>query len=266
MTKPVQNDLAGILADAACAAGQAVMQIYATDFDVRTKEDASPVTEADARAEDIILRHLSRAFPDIEVISEERDGSRSGPVPERFFLVDPLDGTREFISRNGEFTINIALVENGAPVAGVVMAPALSRLYITAGPEAAFVMEGTDAGSPESWQPVSVARPDRSALRVLASRSHGDTATAAFLETLQVGSLSVAGSSLKFCLIAAGEADVYPRFGRTMEWDTAAGHAVLAAAGGAVLTRDGSPLTYGKAADGFANPGFIAWGMPPAGA
>jgi len=233
-------------------AGRAIMAVYETAFDTRQKGDASPVTDADESAERIILERLNSAFP---VVAEE--SAAAGKIPEigagPFWLVDPLDGTREFISRNGEFTVNIALVEGGFPTLGVVLAPALGVAYWAEGPGRAFRRKGKGG-----IEPIGVCRPDPAGLVVVASRSHRDARTDAYLAGIKVKDLRSAGSSLKFCLLAEGSADHYPRLGRTMEWDTAAGQAVLAGAGGRVVTFDGAPLAYGKA--GFENPDFIAEG------
>lgn len=235
-------------------AGGVIMDIYASDFEVRGKDDASPVTEADERAEALILAELAALTPDIPVVAEE--SVAAGVVPDvdaRFWLVDPLDGTKEFIGRNGEFTVNIALIENGQPVLGVVFAPALERLFAGAAGSAVFMED--EAGR----HPIRVRAVPEEGLTVVASRSHGDpTALQAFLGGRKVAALRNAGSSLKICLIAAGEADLYPRLGRTMEWDIAAGDAILRAAGGHVTDTDHTPMVYGKA--GFANPFFVARG------
>jgi 3'(2'), 5'-bisphosphate nucleotidase len=246
------------LIDLSVIAGQEIMAIYASDFSAKAKGDLTPVTEADEAAERIILSGLARIDPTIPVISEE--AASAGRIPEvssQFFLVDPLDGTKEFISKNGEFTVNIALVENGVPVAGVVYAPALKRIFW--GEKGIGAAQGSvDGDAAPKWTRLGVrACPDDGAT-VVASRSHRDQATEDYLKSVKVKSLCSAGSSLKFCLVAAAEADLYPRFGRTMEWDTAAGHAVLLAAGGKVVTVDGPLLTYGKRARGYDNPGFIA--------
>jgi 3'(2'), 5'-bisphosphate nucleotidase len=250
------------LIDLAHEAGRAVMAIYAKDFGHRLKDDATPVTDADLAAEAVILAGLARIAPDVPVISEEAAAAGAdSKTGERFFLVDPLDGTREFLSRNGEFTINIALIEHEEPVAGVVYAPALDRMFW--GERGHGAGEGSvepEGDTEATWHPIHVRPRPQGGLKVVASRSHRDARTESWLSTIDVGELVSAGSSLKFCLLAAGEADLYPRFGRTMEWDTAAGHAVLAAAGGQVATEDGAPLTYGKRARGFDNPGFIASG------
>ena len=259
MTRPPDHSaLLDALLPLARAAGDAIMRIYATDFAVRGKDDASPVTEADERAEALILPELARLAPDVPAVSEEEAAAGRIPaVGERFWLVDPLDGTKEFIGRNGEFTVNIALIEHGQPVLGVVFAPALDRLFAGAAGLGAFV---EDKGV---RRPIATRKPPAEGLTVVASRSHGDAeALAAFLAGRKVAEQTNAGSSLKLCLVAAGEADVYPRLGRTMEWDVAAGDAVLRAAGGCVHTLDGSPLNYGKA--DFANPHFAAWGAPDA--
>ena len=246
------------LIDLAMVAGREIMAIYATDFSAKAKGDLSPVTEADEAAEKVILAGLKKIDSATPVISEE--AASAGIIPEAsdsFFLVDPLDGTKEFISRNGEFTVNIARVQNGKPVAGVVYAPAIGRLFWGEGGIGA-AQGKSDGDTAGNWQQIAVrATPDDGAT-VVASRSHRDQATDDYLKSVKVKSLTSAGSSLKFCLVAAAEADLYPRFGRTMEWDTAAGHAVLAAAGGKVMTVDGEPLAYGKRQRGYDNPGFIA--------
>ncbi|MEO8500552.1 MAG: 3'(2'),5'-bisphosphate nucleotidase CysQ [Vicinamibacteria bacterium] len=236
------------------AAGAAILEVYGGPIEVRGKADASPVTEADERAEALILDRLQALFPKIPVISEEAAAQGFLPsVRDRFFLVDPLDGTREFIGRNGEFTVNIALIEEGVPTLGVVLAPALDRVFGGFSKGGAFVEE---AGRRRA---IASRRPPPGGLTVVSSRSHGDReALEAFLAGRPVARSAYAGSSLKFCLVAAGEADLYPRLGRTMEWDTAAGHAVLAAAGGSVRDLSGSPLRYGKA--GYENPHFVAEG------
>jgi len=246
---PAPSPLTQHLIDLARAAGRAIMAIYATDFTAKSKSDLTPVTEADEAAERIILDGLARLYPEIPVISEEAAAAGRIPaVADHFFLVDPLDGTKEFISRNGEFTVNIAEIKQGVPVAGVVFAPARQRIF----------WGELGKGAAEGTAPIQVRKPSSDGATVVASRSHRDAATDEYLSKIKVKSLCSAGSSLKFCLIAAGEADLYPRFGRTMEWDTAAGHAVLLAAGGKVLTTDGNPLSYGKRDQGYANPAFIA--------
>jgi len=245
------------LVDIAADAGDAILKIYAGDFEARHKADSSPVTDADERAEEIILAALAALAPDIPAVSEEAAARGAAPrVAARFWLVDPLDGTREFVSRNGEFTVNIALIEDGEPSLGVVLAPALGRAFGGARGEGAFALQGGRRRS------IACRPTPAEGLTVVSSRSHGDReALQAFLAGRRLASCAFAGSSLKFCLVAAGEADLYPRLGRTMEWDTAAGHAVLRAAGGKVEDLDGASLTYGK--PGFANPSFVASGLVP---
>lgn len=234
-----------------------VMAVYAGDFSVRCKDDASPVTEADERAEALIVAGLRELDPTIAVVAEEMAarGQADGAAA-RFWLVDPLDGTKEFVSRNGEFTVNIALIEGGQPVLGVVAVPARGLLYAGVQGHGAWV---EDEARPGLRRAISVRPVPAEGLTVVASRSHGDApALAAFLAGRPVARCIDAGSSLKLCLLADGLADLYPRLGRTMEWDIAAGHAVLAAAGGALCTLDGAPLRYGK--PGFENPHFVACG------
>jgi 3'(2'), 5'-bisphosphate nucleotidase len=237
-------------------AGKVIMDIYATDFDVAQKGDASPVTQADQRAEDVILAGLKLIAPDIPVVAEEAVSAGHIPdVSDRFFLVDPLDGTKEFISRNGEFTVNIALIEQGRPVLGLVYAPAIGRMFTGAAGLGAWLEDA------QGKRAIACRAVPAEGLTVVASRSHGDeTALDAFLNGRKVASRTNAGSSLKLCLVAAGEADLYPRLGRTMEWDIAAGDAVLRAAGGKVtVVADGADLRYGK--PGFDNPHFAAAGL-----
>lgn len=233
-------------------AGRATLGFYGDDAGAREKADGSPVTLADEAAERIILPRLRELTPEIPVVSEEEVAAGIGPatVGHRFWLVDPLDGTKEFLKRNGEFTVNIALIEDGQPVLGIVVAPALGQTYLGAAGRAVLAdAEGERAIACRAVPPEG--------LTVVGSRSHADTAAMeAFLHGRRVAAFRAAGSSLKLCLIAAGEADLYPRFGPTMEWDIAAGHAVLVAAGGCVTQLDGSPFTYGK--PGFRNPFFVA--------
>jgi 3'(2'), 5'-bisphosphate nucleotidase len=254
-----EEGLARALVTLARAAAQEVMAVYATNFTVASKEDASPVTLADQRAEAVILEGLAKIEPGVGVIAEEAySRGQAGTAGDTFFLVDPLDGTREFIGRNGEFTVNIALVDGGRPVVGVIVAPAQSRTFFAWRGGRAFEARATDGERTIGARAVPAKR------RVaIASRSHRDPATDAYLAALGVEDVRSAGSSLKFCLLAAGEADVYPRFGPTCEWDIAAGHAILSAAGGDLCGLDGEPLIYGKSAAGFRNPGFIAWGAGP---
>lgn len=257
------------LARIALDAGKLVMDVYSTDFDVARKGDSSPVTEADEKAEALILKGLAAAEPDLEVIAEE--SMSAGHMPEhgvRFALVDPLDGTKEFVNRNGQFTVNIGIIEHGRPVMGVVYAPAINRLFVAEGPDKAWQAEvkpGETVPASDARLPLLIRRCPEEGLTAIASKSHRSPETDAFLEKFRVAEIISAGSSLKFCLLAAGEADLYPRMGRTMEWDTAAGHAVAEAAGGRVLTGDGEPLRYGKRDRGYDNPHFIVYGdvTPP---
>ncbi|MEF2074943.1 3'(2'),5'-bisphosphate nucleotidase CysQ [Consotaella sp. CSK11QG-6] len=254
------------LVDIALAGGHEVMTVYKEGGTVEDKADGSPVTEADVRCEAVILKGLEGLAPGVPVVAEE--AASAGRVPqtcERFFLVDPLDGTKEFINRNGEFTVNIALVEAGVPVAGIVYAPALGLLYLGSRAGGAFKAEVAADGRLGPKQPIAV-RPTPERIVAVGSRNHGSAETAEWLRRFDVERFASRGSSLKFCLVAEGEADVYPRLGRTMEWDTAAGDAVLRAAGGTVTTLGGAPLAYGKrdqvGDSDFANPWFVAWGDP----
>jgi len=233
-------------------AGGEILRICRGPLDARSKSDDTPVTEADLAADRVIVRALAQLAPGIPIVSEEST-PETPPGADQFWLVDPLDGTRELIAGRGEYTVNIALVRNGAPVLGVVHAPALGQTYFASGPRRVFFIE--DHGAPQA---INARHPGPGALVALASRSHRDAATDAYLREHGVTGTIGIGSSLKFCLLAKGEADLYPRFGRTMEWDTAAGHAVLAAAGGSVTTLDGADLGYGKA--DLENPAFICRG------
>ncbi len=238
------------------AAGTVVMKVYAGDFDVRAKADASPVTVADEESEKLILAGLAKLTPDIPAASEEQvshAGSWTTP-PRMFWLVDPLDGTREFAARNGEFSINIGLVADRRPVLGALHGPTTNVVWGAAGPGTAAVWRGREAPTP-----IRARRIPADGAILLESRSHGDRAALdAFCGEHQIASRKQSGSALKLGLLAEGVADVYPRFGPTMEWDTCAGHAVLDAAGGRIETIRGGPLLYGK--PGLRNPDFIAWG------
>lgn len=242
----------------AIEAGEAILEIYGTDdFAVRAKADESPVTAADEAADALIAKGLRAAFPDVALVTEEQADSHDVEAA-NFLIVDPLDGTKEFVQRRGDFTVNIAYVENGVPIRGVVYAPARKRLFMTDAEGRTVEEDGPfDAATPGTTRPLSVTEPDNAALNIVASKSHRDAATDAYIGRYTVSDFKSAGSSLKFCLVAAGEADFYPRLGRTMEWDTAAGHAVLAGAGGKVLRFDDhTPLAYGK--PGYENPFFLA--------
>lgn len=251
--------LVPVMRELALEAGDVIMEIYnSDDFEVKVKSDESPVTAADEAADAVISAGLSKAFPEVMLVTEEQADSHKAKG-DTFLIVDPLDGTKEFINRRGDFTVNIALVENGVPTRGVVYAPAKNRMFFTL-PAGQSVEEtgALDRKAIGSTSQISVSDPDNSALMVVASKSHRDQATDDYIGKYSVRDMKSAGSSLKFCLIATGEADLYPRVGRTMEWDTAAGHAVLNGAGGAVVRfEDHAPLLYGK--DGFANPFFIAY-------
>jgi 3'(2'), 5'-bisphosphate nucleotidase len=255
------NQLIEVMVAAALEAGRAAWVIYRGDFEVYTKQDESPVTAADHAAEAVILAHLSKGAPGVPVVAEEEVAAGRVPASAAtFFLVDPVDGTKEFIQKRGDFTVNIALVRDGVPELGVVYAPARSELFagdVVAG--YAFRASQSPEDSREAPRtPMRTREPYSNGLTVVASRSHRSPETDAWLQQVKVSELVSVGSSLKFCLVAAGEADIYPRLGPTMEWDTAAGHAVLSAAGGAVVNLDGSPFRYGK--PGFRNPSFIATG------
>jgi 3'(2'), 5'-bisphosphate nucleotidase len=255
------SNLLPTLIEAALAAGAEIERIYLEGCEVVEKEDGSPVTIADRHAEAIILERLAAAFPDIPVLAEEE--AAAGRIPELgrlFFCVDPLDGTRGFVQRTGEFTVNIGLIEEGEPVAGVIYAPDSKSLYFGARGKGAF--RGRDGGVPEPIRPRD--RP-ASGLTAVGSRSHASHGTAEKSAHLGIADFVESSSSLKFCLVADGTADVYPRHGTTAEWDTAAGQAILEAAGGRVMAldeddRETGPLTYGKAGSAFLNPPFIAWG------
>lgn len=278
MTEPhphleIDDALIEALVAMSLEAGAVILEVRAKGATAEWKDDGSPVTEADARAEAIILRGLAAIAPSTPVIAEEAVAAGNVPnidpsVTAEFFLVDPLDGTKEFLrtgdDNRGEFTVNIGLIRHGAPIAGVVFAPALNKIWC-ARPGSAWTADvemSGDTGVVGERRPITV-RPDPGAAVIaVASRSHRTPETDAYLKLYPVSDFRAAGSSLKFCLIAEGDADLYPRLGRTMEWDTAAGDAVLRAAGGQVVTMDGAPLTYGKrnqAGDtDFANPHFVA--------
>jgi 3'(2'), 5'-bisphosphate nucleotidase len=246
----LMDDLTAIVSRAAAA----IRRVVPEDAVRRTKADRTPVSEADEAAEAVLLDELARLLPAVPVVSEE--ACARGELPRlgaRFFLVDPLDGTREFIKKNGEFTVNIALIEGDASVLGVVYAPALDYMVHAERGVGAFVRDGADDVAMMTTQPAPVP------LRVAASRSHLDARTAAALEKRGATERIGMGSSLKFCRIAEGRMDVYPRFGPTSEWDTAAAQCVLEAAGGVVLTLDGAALRY-NTKESLLNPDFIALG------
>jgi len=239
-------------------AGACIMEVYAAkDKGIDIKNDGSPVTEADRRAEACIVPALKDLFPETMVVSEENPASHSFDPSERFWLVDPLDGTKEFVKRNGQgaFTVNIALIEKREPVLGVVFAPALKRMFY--GDIRAGASEIGETGE----RSISVASATGAERIAVTSSSHQDQVTSTWLRSNKISQTISIGSSFKFCLLAAGEAHVYPRFGPTMEWDTAAGDAILRAAGGMTTTPEHTSFLYGKA--GYRNGAFIAWGGVP---
>ena len=261
-----RDAIAEIFAEIALEAAVAVMAAYAGDSRARRKLDGSPVCDADDAAEAIILKRLAMRLPHLPVLAEEAASRGEMTVAgQTFILVDPLDGTREFLSRNGEFTVNIGLIVDSAPRAGVVYAPAFGQLWIGgATASTCEVAPGAALPPPEERRVIHARPAPRQGLTALVSRSHADPATEAFLAKLPVKERRLAGSALKFCVVAEGQADVYPRFGQTMEWDTAAGDAVLRAAGGIVRDSAGRPLRYGKTEARFRNGPFVAWGDPKA--
>jgi len=246
---------------AALAAGEAIMRIYAEPFEVIQKSDQTPVTEADLAAERVIVKMLTEAFPDIPIVSEEtapEDGFK--PPAARFWCVDPLDGTKEFVVKNGEFAVCIALIEDNEPVLGVVHGPAQGVTYAAYGRGTATLRR--NGGPPE---PISARDPAADGIVVVHSRSHENSRRLAEYfagKPVPILRRDICGSALKFGVLAAGEADFYPRFGTTMEWDTAAGQAILEAAGGSVVDLNGERLRYAK--HDLKNSGFLAWGRKPA--
>lgn len=262
-TPPV-DDIVWAFAQMASAAGRAIMDVYETDFLTVKKSDGSPVTLADDAAEAIILPALEALLPRAQIVAEEQSSRIGAPkhAEALMVLVDPLDGTREFVARNGEFTVNIALVRDRAPIAGCVYAPAIGRMWLGGrgvGAWAGAVAPGA-AIVRRDFGAIKVRQPRPEGWVAAASRSHGQKETEAFLAKLGTVERRFVGSSLKLCLVAEGEVDVYPRFGPVMEWDIAAGHAILAAAGGRLETPDGAPVRYGQADRGFEAGPFIAWG------
>lgn len=237
------------LRDIAHKAGDVIMEVYKDEIiDAQTKADNSPVTKADIAANTLILKNLRMLYPDVPVVTEEAANTHGEVAADRFFIVDPLDGTKSFVSKTDDFTVNIALIENGIPTEGVVYAPALHKTWYTDGTGKSFL----------DGKQLMVNKPDNTALVVVASKNHRDAATDDYITRYNIKDFTSIGSSLKFCLVAEGVADLYPRLGRTMEWDTAAGDAVLRAAGGHVVNYDTwTALKYGKT--GFENPFFIAY-------
>jgi 3'(2'), 5'-bisphosphate nucleotidase len=261
VSDPVLAPLVPEVVALARKASDAVIRVYKGEHNVRRKADASPVTEADHASEAIILEGLRGLTPDVPAVSEEEVSHKGvrfdhDKPPRRFWLVDPVDGTKEFVAKRGEFTINIGLVEDGKPVLGVLHVPVTGKTYAAAGAGTAALHDA--AGTTTR---IHVRRAPAAGIVVLASRSHGDKAGAtAFLEDYNVAERRLIGSAIKFGLIAEGVGDLYPRLGPTMEWDTCAGHAILESAGGSIVTLSGKPLRYGKR--GFLNPDFIAQGDP----
>jgi len=259
MNKNEYQHLCEVLKLTVLEAGRKIMDIHSHGFDVNYKDDKSPVTIADEAAEKIILRDLKKNTPEIPIVAEE--SASSGNIPEVdkiFWLVDPLDGTKEFIAKRKEFTVNIALIENGRPTFGIVYAPALDTLYAAKNSDTAILQKVSNLKTLGEEQIIKVRDVPASGISAVASKSHRDAETNALLEKYNVTDILSIGSSLKFCLVAEGRADFYPRFGPTMEWDTAAGHAVLNAAGGSIIHPDGREYLYNKLE--FRNGPFIATG------
>lgn len=255
-----RDELAFAFGEICLTAAIPVMEVYASEFTPEQKEDRSPVTEADRRAEVIILDALKKLLPDTPVLAEESFSAGVRPsVADEFILVDPVDGTKEFIAKRDEFTINIALIKTGKPVAGAVYAPAMNRLFLGGDTARAADIAPGAALSEDALSPICVRPRPSAGLTAVMSRSHADPTTKAFAEAHGVTEAISAGSSLKFCKLAEGSADLYPRFAPTMEWDTGAGHAVLSAAGGCVTNPDGTPFQYGKTDTGYLNGFFIGW-------
>jgi 3'(2'), 5'-bisphosphate nucleotidase len=250
----------------AAEAGRLIVGLSAGGIELNTKADLSPVTNADVRAEEMLLAGLARIFPGVPVLAEE--STSAGRVPEigsEFLVIDPLDGTKEFVSGRPEYTVNIGLVSAGRPVLGILHAPALGRTYwgeVGRGAARALHNKGEVPGE-DAFAPIST-RPAATPPVALTSRGHTDADTEAFLDKIGAEDRQRLGSALKFALLAEGRADVYARFVGTMEWDTGAGEALLVAAGGGILTPEGGPLAYGKTETGFLNGPFIAWGRVPA--
>lgn len=256
MTSLDIKSLVDPVSDLARQAGAAILEVYAGSFDVTNKADSSPLTIADLRAHEIIVKGLSAITPNIPVLSEEASDISFEQRREwsRYWLVDPLDGTKEFVSRNGEFTVNIALVDEHRVVFGVVFVPVNDTLYVGVREHGAYKQVGS-----QPRMAIGATSPAASPLRLVGSRSHRDSTLDAHLPKLEPCEFLAVGSSLKFCLVAEGAADLYPRFGPTSEWDTAAAQAVVEAAGGAVVKLDGSPLSYNTKAE-LLNPHFLVFG------
>jgi 3'(2'), 5'-bisphosphate nucleotidase len=269
MTIDADRGLLEALLPVVLAAGRIEMNYFDAGVEVQTKADATPVTVADHEAEVVLVDGLNKVAPGVPVIAEE--SVAAGKVPEtgsEFFLVDPLDGTRAFIANKPDFTINIGLIRDNQPIFGIIYAPALGKFFATLSPEDAVEADIAPDSQGErlsdyTFRPLHARDPDPNALVAFTSRSHAAHDTDEFLNRLPITETKKASSSLKFCLIARGEADLYARLGRTSEWDTAAGQAILTAAGGSVTTLDGAPLAYGKRGEGYINPHFVAWARGP---
>jgi 3'(2'), 5'-bisphosphate nucleotidase len=256
LDEEARDGIAGELAAIAIEAGRLLQGFERSLNEHRIKPDGSPSSQADLAAEELIIRRLGETWPKVPVIAEETSNSR---LPgELFFLVDPLDGTRDFLHGSGEYSVNIALVAASRPVAAAVASPALGRVWIAG----SVARTGTipPAGEDVPWQAIQARPAPQDALVALMSRRHGDRATEACLAALSIGTLRAASSAVKFCLIAAGEADIYVRCGPTMEWDTAAGDHILTCAGGCVIKAGGGVLTYGHHERGYLNGPFAALG------
>lgn len=269
MTIDADRGLLEALLPVVLAAGRIEMNYFDAGVEVQTKADATPVTVADHEAEVVLVDGLNKVAPGVPVIAEE--SVAAGKVPEtgsEFFLVDPLDGTRAFIANKPDFTINIGLIRDNQPIFGIIYAPALGKFFATLSPEDAVEADIAPDSQGErlsdyTFRPLLARDPDPNALVAFTSRSHAAHDTDEFLNRLPITETKKASSSLKFCLIARGEADLYARLGQTSEWDTAAGQAILTAAGGSVTTLDGAPLAYGKRGEGYINPHFVAWARGP---
>lgn len=251
------------IAAIAAEAGATAMRHFGAARAKASKQDGSPVSLADEEAEAVIIARLKALDPTLPIIAEESSAAHPTPAPwGRFALVDPVDGTREFLARRPEFTVNIAVVEDASPMIGCVYAPALKTLYVGEAGLGAFCAAWVpgEVMPSEPWRPIHARRADPERLVALVSRSGVNAETEAYLQSLQVKERRAIASSLKFCLLAEGQGDYYPRFQRVMEWDIAAGHAVLTAAGGRVDRLDGRPIRYGQAAEGYRAPMFIARG------
>ncbi|WP_424361573.1 3'(2'),5'-bisphosphate nucleotidase CysQ [Methylocystis parvus] len=260
-----RQELARLFGDLVVRAGALAMEVLARpQIETQLKNDKSPVTEADERVEEYLFEALARELPGVPIIAEEA-ASRGVTAPHgaAFLLIDPIDGTREFLARSPEFTVNLALIIGETPVAGAISAPAMGRVWF--GATESFMADAAPGGplpAPQDCRLLRTRKAPAHGMTALVSKSHLDEATAAFVARLNIAERISAGSSLKFCAIAEGRADVYPRFGPTMEWDTAAGDAILRAAGGVVLDPKGAPFRYNKAAQNYKNGAFVAWGDP----